>query len=292
MSNVTYKLFLEKMGGISAEDYIGDEGDIFFDPSTGQLKVSDGKKAGGNNLIDTYMLNQSDNDIIELFKHFDGDLIPENNTYSIGSESKPWKDIWVTNGTVHIGAATISESDGQIQIGGTPIQTHVAADSGSTADIKNGDTLTLAGGAGVSTSVSGNTVTITADGAAISHTPMPTNIDTVVEVGALRFRLHASSGEGSSYYVQVGSVSGNTSISASGYFVVGASPSAASARTFNSTSVGTGYSTLYATDISNTGNISVWVIADKTHNKVYRATYMLTETTGTDKAVVIVETLI
>ena len=292
MSNVTYKLFAEKLGGTNPESYVGDAGDIFFDPSSGQLKVSDGSTAGGKNLIDTYMLGESGNDIVALFEHFDGDLIPSDSTYSLGSEAKPWKELWVTNNSIHVGGSTISSTDGKLNFGGSPVQTHFAADSGTNADIENGETLTIAGGVGITTSVSGSTVTIDADPIQIAHTPNPSNLDTVVEVDALKFRLHANSGEGSSYYAQVGSISGTTNISASGYFVVGSSPSSSSARTFNNTNVGTSYSTLYSTDIGNNGNIAVWVIADKTHNKVYRATYMLTETSGTDKAVVIVETLI
>ena len=47
MSNKTFKLFAEKMGGRSADDYIGNAGEIFYDPTTTSLRISDGSTAGG-----------------------------------------------------------------------------------------------------------------------------------------------------------------------------------------------------------------------------------------------------
>lgn len=47
MSNVTYKMFVDKMGGTRAEDYIGVLGDCFYDPYSTLLRVSDGMTPGG-----------------------------------------------------------------------------------------------------------------------------------------------------------------------------------------------------------------------------------------------------
>jgi hypothetical protein len=47
MSNKTFKIFADKMGGNPATSYIGVAGDLFYDPDTGQLRVSDGVTAGG-----------------------------------------------------------------------------------------------------------------------------------------------------------------------------------------------------------------------------------------------------
>jgi hypothetical protein len=47
MSNKTFKLFAEKMGGRVADDYIGNAGEIFYDPTTTSLRISDGSTAGG-----------------------------------------------------------------------------------------------------------------------------------------------------------------------------------------------------------------------------------------------------
>jgi hypothetical protein len=47
MANKTFKLFADKMGGRTASDYIGNEGEIFYDPTTTSLRISDGSTAGG-----------------------------------------------------------------------------------------------------------------------------------------------------------------------------------------------------------------------------------------------------
>ena len=52
MSNITYKLFPAKMGGREASTFIGEKGEIFYDPTTTSLRISDGSTAGGT-LIST-----------------------------------------------------------------------------------------------------------------------------------------------------------------------------------------------------------------------------------------------
>ena len=47
MSEVTYSAFLHKMGGTAPNTYIGREGEIFWDPATGALRLSDGTTPGG-----------------------------------------------------------------------------------------------------------------------------------------------------------------------------------------------------------------------------------------------------
>lgn len=43
----TYKLFPDKLGGTSAEDFIGQRGELFYDSETGALRRSDGVTPGG-----------------------------------------------------------------------------------------------------------------------------------------------------------------------------------------------------------------------------------------------------
>jgi hypothetical protein len=47
MANKTFKLFADKMGGRQASEYIGTEGEIFYDPTTNALRISNGSTAGG-----------------------------------------------------------------------------------------------------------------------------------------------------------------------------------------------------------------------------------------------------
>lgn len=47
MSNKTFKAFVDKMGGTTATNYIGNEGELFYDPTTTTLRVADGTTPGG-----------------------------------------------------------------------------------------------------------------------------------------------------------------------------------------------------------------------------------------------------
>ncbi len=47
MANKTFKAYVDKMGGIVATDYVGNEGDLFYDPDTTTLRISDGETPGG-----------------------------------------------------------------------------------------------------------------------------------------------------------------------------------------------------------------------------------------------------
>jgi len=44
----TLKIFADKMGGTAVTDYVGLAGEIFWDPTVGSLRLSDGTTAGGS----------------------------------------------------------------------------------------------------------------------------------------------------------------------------------------------------------------------------------------------------
>ena len=48
--NTTYRTFTEKLGDTIAEEFVGNPGDLFWDPNTGELNVSDGKTEGGRGI--------------------------------------------------------------------------------------------------------------------------------------------------------------------------------------------------------------------------------------------------
>lgn len=50
MSNVTYRVFLEKLGGTDPLTFIGNHGDLFYDPFDGVLRVSNGETQGGTTI--------------------------------------------------------------------------------------------------------------------------------------------------------------------------------------------------------------------------------------------------
>lgn len=47
MSNSTYRLFVEKLGGTTATEFVGNVGDVFYDPEGNELRISDGSTVGG-----------------------------------------------------------------------------------------------------------------------------------------------------------------------------------------------------------------------------------------------------
>jgi len=61
MSNKTFKLFADKMGGNPAASYIGSAGDIFYDPEIGSLKLSNGTTAGGIAITEPTVVSVADN---------------------------------------------------------------------------------------------------------------------------------------------------------------------------------------------------------------------------------------
>ncbi len=47
MANKTFKAFVDKMGGTTATNYVGNEGELFYDPTTTTLRIGDGATPGG-----------------------------------------------------------------------------------------------------------------------------------------------------------------------------------------------------------------------------------------------------
>ena len=46
-TNTVYRFFVEKLGGANPTDFVGDEGEVFYNPEIGSLKLSDGTSPGG-----------------------------------------------------------------------------------------------------------------------------------------------------------------------------------------------------------------------------------------------------
>ena len=47
MTNITYRVFVEKLGDSNSEEFVGDKGELFYDPEGKSLKISDGISPGG-----------------------------------------------------------------------------------------------------------------------------------------------------------------------------------------------------------------------------------------------------
>jgi hypothetical protein len=46
-TNTVYRVFVEKLGGANPSTFVGDEGEVFYNPEIGSLKLSDGTSLGG-----------------------------------------------------------------------------------------------------------------------------------------------------------------------------------------------------------------------------------------------------
>jgi len=46
-TNTVYRFFVEKLGGANPSTFVGDEGEVFYNPEIGSLKLSDGTSPGG-----------------------------------------------------------------------------------------------------------------------------------------------------------------------------------------------------------------------------------------------------
>ena len=60
MSNSVYRTLLEKLGGNSVTNFIGKKGDIFYDPTIGSLKLSNGITPGGISITEPTVVSIAD----------------------------------------------------------------------------------------------------------------------------------------------------------------------------------------------------------------------------------------
>ena len=111
----TLKVFLKKQRDINYGDFIGKQGELFFDKDVKDLRISDGSTPGGSRLVFTEV-NVSGNSIVrsDTFRSYN-DAAAAN--FKIGTNAV------VSGGSNYITALTNSEerlrvtSDGQVAIG-------------------------------------------------------------------------------------------------------------------------------------------------------------------------------
>jgi len=140
--NSTFRVFSQKLGGTDSSQFVGNEGDIFWNPNTGELKVSDGSTPGGvaitgaggtggvsqlyvDNKVglstaglasETYVNQQIAAPITQS-------LIPDtDNAYDLGSPTKQWREIYVTSDTMYVGGVPVGVSaDGRLTVNREPL---------------------------------------------------------------------------------------------------------------------------------------------------------------------------
>lgn len=87
MSNTTYRAFAEKLGASDPTQFVGDKGELFWDPENGDLNFSDGKTPGGIG-VKTRSLNITSRyiDQYQWVSTFGNtDYIDDDNNYDYGS---------------------------------------------------------------------------------------------------------------------------------------------------------------------------------------------------------------
>jgi hypothetical protein len=97
--SVTRKIFTDVMGGSAANSFIGNTGEIFYDQTSGELRISDGVTAGG------ISVQSASSKAHGCFHKVSTVTAAANNTaYSFD---------WHSNTTVHVGDSGISVASGQ-----------------------------------------------------------------------------------------------------------------------------------------------------------------------------------
>ena len=49
--NTTNRLYVEKLGATKREEFTGNKGEVFYDPTEAELYLSDGEKKGGTPIV-------------------------------------------------------------------------------------------------------------------------------------------------------------------------------------------------------------------------------------------------
>ena len=104
MSNSIYRVFVEKLGGSGiSTTFVGNEGELFWDPTTTALKVSDGTTAGGVG-ISGGGGSYGDTDVEALFQSYSFHLLPSVNAqYDIGSAEFKVRHLFLSDNSLWIG---------------------------------------------------------------------------------------------------------------------------------------------------------------------------------------------
>lgn len=114
--NTTFRSFIEKLGGTDPSEFIGEEGDLFWNPNTGSLRVSDGSTPGG--MAVTGVTTVGNGGPIQQ------DLIPDGDgVYDLGSSTAKWKDLYLTNNTMYLGSTPVSINGGSLAVDGNTLPT-------------------------------------------------------------------------------------------------------------------------------------------------------------------------
>lgn len=113
--NTTFRAYVEKLGATEAATFIGNEGDLFYDPNTASLRVSDGTTPGGVPIAG----------VTTVGGPIQQSLVPDADaTYDLGSPTNQWRDLYLTNTTMYLGGTAVAIStSGKLAVDGEELAT-------------------------------------------------------------------------------------------------------------------------------------------------------------------------
>ena len=113
--NTTFRAYVEKLGATEAATFIGNEGDLFYDPNTASLRVSDGVTPGGVPVAG----------VTTVSGPIQQSLVPDADaTYDLGSPTNQWRDLYLTNTTMYLGGTAVAIStSGKLAVDGEELAT-------------------------------------------------------------------------------------------------------------------------------------------------------------------------
>ena len=129
MSNSIDRVFVEKLGGTGiTTTFVGNEGELFWDPATTTLKMSDGSTAGGvgigggggggnsSSITDgTKTLNFDSNNKLQLDTDFLPTVDSDGTTgFDLGASNAKWRDLYLSGSTLNLAGLAISVSNSQL----------------------------------------------------------------------------------------------------------------------------------------------------------------------------------
>ena len=97
-----YRVYTEKLGGASAATFVGNQGELFWDPTSTTLKMSDGSTAGGVGIGGGGGGSYGDTDVEALFQSYSFHLLPSANAlYDIGSAEFKVRHLFLSDNTLY-----------------------------------------------------------------------------------------------------------------------------------------------------------------------------------------------
>ena len=100
MSSV-FRAFVEKLGGSEAATFVGNRGELFYDPETSTLRVSDGNTPGG--IVVSGGSSYGDPEVATYLNgNLDTHIVPDTNaTYDLGTAEKKIRHLFLSDNTLY-----------------------------------------------------------------------------------------------------------------------------------------------------------------------------------------------